>query len=80
MKHSETNQRSTVTELHQREGDIASLETDLRQARKEKAYAETENQQLKMKQDQLKEEVVKLTSINNSLDNRLDMERTSVSH
>ncbi|XP_048247989.1 uncharacterized protein LOC124115575 isoform X2 [Haliotis rufescens] len=78
MEKSESSQRDTVQELNERQGHIASLETDLRQAKRENTYLDTENQQLKVKVDQLKEEVQKLTSISHSLENRLEMEQASL--
>lgn len=78
MEKSESSQRDTVQELNERQGHIARLETDLRQAKRENTYLVTENQQLKVKVDQLKEEVQKLTSISHSLENRLEMEQASV--
>ncbi|XP_046583805.1 LOW QUALITY PROTEIN: putative leucine-rich repeat-containing protein DDB_G0290503 [Haliotis rubra] len=78
MEKTETSQRGTVQELHERQGHIASLDTDLRQAKRENSYLEAENQQLKLKDDQLKVEVQKLTSMIHSLENRLEMEQASL--
>ncbi|XP_067665526.1 uncharacterized protein [Haliotis asinina] len=78
MEKTEMSQRDTVQELHERQGHIASLDTDLRQAKRENTYLETENQQLKVKVDQLKEESQKLTSMIHSLENRLEMEQASL--
>ncbi|XP_041364112.1 putative leucine-rich repeat-containing protein DDB_G0290503 [Gigantopelta aegis] len=70
--------RHTAAELQEKKTLLVSMETDLQHVKRQLSGLEAENEQLKVKVDHLNEDVRNLTSINTTLETRLDMERSSL--
>ena len=65
--------------LHQRDTQIVGMESELRQSGKNSTSLECEKDQLKLQTDRLNEEIRSMTTLNGTLEQRLSMEKNSVS-
>ena len=70
--------KQQAAELQEKKNTLVSMETELQQVKRAVSEMDVENEQLRSKVAHLNEDVQNLTSINRTLDDRLDMERSSV--
>ncbi|XP_052225855.1 uncharacterized protein LOC127841237 isoform X2 [Dreissena polymorpha] len=79
IENAETSLMSTEKDSRNKENVLLTLEADLRNANRNLAHLESENADLKERVDNLTEELRQVTTVNATLESRLDSEQNSLS-